>query len=206
MVKSFSIFFVGLLFVLGDINAQNIILGIKGGLDFAKISGKSFLASYSPSFEAGGYAGFKLNSKLTLQTELVYSQQIEKVNSDQLQNVVYIGGISNSAVNSDATIGSVSLPILIKFKVNSLFSIDAGPAFVLNAYTSENIFQSGRVAFKPIDLSVSGGATLNLSGFNIYARYNHGLTNINNYDNLDSWKSRQLSFGLEIPIKSFKKA
>jgi len=206
MGRAFFLFFLGVLLVNIESNAQNVVVGLKGGMDFAKISGKSFIASYSPSFEAGAFLGIKLNATWGLQTELVYSQEVEKINTDQLQNVVYIGGVANSAVSSDATIGSVSLPILIKYQINNLFSLYAGPSIALNAYTNENIFQSGQVSFKPIDLSLCGGANLNLSGFSVYARYNHGMTNINNFDNRDPWLSRRMSFGLEIPIKNFKKA
>ena len=206
MGRTLFLVYLGILSVNMESNAQNVVVGLKGGMDFAKISGKSFIASYSPSFEAGAFLGVKLNAAWGLQIELVYSQEIEKINSDQLQNVVYIGGIANSAVSTDATIGSVSLPVLVKYKINNLFSLVAGPTFALNAYTNENIFQNGQVSFKPIDISLCGGATLNLSGFNLYARYNHGLTNINNYDNRDPWLSRRMSFGLEIPIKNFKKA
>jgi len=118
--------------------------------------------------------------------------------------VVYTGGIVNSDVSSTATIGAITVPFLVTYKINNLFSLNAGPAFSANTYTNENIFQNGQVAFKTTDLSICGGATLNLSGFDFYFRYTHGLNNINNYDNQDDWKSRRMSFGLEIPIKSFK--
>lgn len=198
------LFLFGLLVVFVTSNAQKVIIGMKGGLDFSKISGKSFSSSYSPSFEAGAYTAIRINSKWGIQTELVYSQGIEKINSDGMLQVVYTGGIVNSDVSSTATIGAITVPFLVTYKINNLFSLNAGPAFSANTYTNENIFQNGQVAFKTTDLSICGGATLNLSGFDFYFRYTHGLNNINNYDNQDDWKSRRMSFGLEIPIKSFK--
>jgi len=197
------LFLFGLLTVFVEGNAQKVILGMKGGLDFSKISGKYFSNSYSPSFEAGEYTAIRINSKWGIQTELVYSQGIEKINSDGLLNVVYMNDASK-IVSSTATIGAITLPILLTYKINNLFSLNAGPAISANIYTNENIFQNGQVAFKTTDLSICGGATLNLSGFDFYFRYTHGLNDINNYNNLDTWKSRRISLGLEIPIKSFK--
>ncbi len=205
MGRSVILLLIAIFSIVVECKSQKIVVGIKGGIDFAKISGKSFLSNYSPSFEGGGYVRFRLNSVLGLQTELLYSQQIEKINIDKL-NVVYNynGSTINSLVNGTATIGSISLPILLTYRVNNLISVTAGPAVSLNAYTDENIFQNGTVAFKQNEISFCGGANLNLNGFSFYLRYNHGLSNINNYNSIDTWKSRRMSFGLEIPIKSFK--
>ena len=203
MGRTVFLFIIGLFLLFSVGNAQQVAIGIKGGLDFAKISGESFLGNYSPSFEGGAFATLKLNAKWGLQTELVYSQEIEKVNADALQTV-YNNGIANNLVTTTATIGAITLPLLVTYQINNLFSLNAGPAFTLNSYTNENLFASGQTAFKQTDVSLCGGASLNLGGVSFYARYTHGLTSINNYDNNDSWKSRRLSFGLEIPIKHFK--
>ncbi len=201
------LFIVSTLFAVVNANAQKVVWGLKGGLEFSKIAGKSFSPSYSPSFEAGGYAAIKLDSTWGIQTEIVYSQQGEKINQSQLSTIYNSTPAANPSANNIATIGSVTVPILVTYKLNNFFSLMAGPAFTFNTYTNQNLFSRGERAFKETEVSLNAGANLNLGGVNFYVRYNHGLSDINLYNtgaNIDSWKTRRMSFGLEVPIKSYK--
>ena len=193
------------MFVLSlSVNAQKTVIGLKGGLDFTKINGESFSNSYTGSFNVGAYLESRINDKWGWQTELVYNQGNEKINSVGL-NTVYSGGASNLSVSTSATIGSISLPVLATYKLNNYFSLHAGPQVSVNAYTNENIFQNGTVAFKAVDFAACIGGKLDLNGVKFCLRYNHGLTNINNYDGRDKWLNRQINFGMEIPFFKLKK-
>ena len=186
-------------------NAQKTVIGLKGGFDFTKINGESFSSNYSTSFNAGVYLASKINNRWGWQTEVVYNEGNEVINPDGL-NTVYPNGLSNSTtLNNAAIIGSVSIPLLATYKLNNFFSLEAGPQFSVNAYTSENIFNSGVVAFKETDFAACVGVKLDLGGVKFYTRYNHGLTNINNYDGRDKWLNRQINFGLEIPLIKLRK-
>jgi hypothetical protein len=44
------------------------------------------------------------------------------------------------------------------------------------------------------------GAQLNILMLRVYARYNIGLTNINNIDDRDKWTSQQIQVGLGLKL------
>jgi hypothetical protein len=52
------------------------------------------------------------------------------------------------------------------------------------------LLQDGAEAFKSGSVSLLGGVQLNILSFRIYGRYGMGLTNLNNIDTQDKWKSR----------------
>ena len=53
---------------------QSIQWGLKAGVNYFKIGGRSFDNTYSPSFSGGGYAEINFSSKWALQPELLFNQ------------------------------------------------------------------------------------------------------------------------------------
>ena len=185
--------------------AQPITFGIKGGIDFTKLTGQSFGGNYATSFNAGIYATSKFNQKWGWQTELVYNDGLENINSDGFLQVYQPNtGANNSTLNNSATIGALTIPFLITYKLNNFFSLHAGPQVSFNAYTNQNMFINGSVPFKEADFWGVVGANLDLGGINFYLRYNNGFTNINKIGG-DTWNNRQINFGMEIPIYTIHK-
>ena len=45
-----------------------------------------------------------------------------------------------------------------------------------------------------------GGVELKLSSFRIYGRYALGLSNLNDIDNKDKWKSQSIQIGIGLAI------
>jgi len=64
----------------------------------------------------------------------------------------------------------------------------------------KNFLQNGREAFKNGDFSLVAGAQVKLAQLRVTGRYIIGLSNINDIDNQDKWKSQviQLSLGIAL--------
>jgi len=189
-----------LLLVLNG-NAQKIGVGLKGGLSLTEVTANVFTPKYTASFQIGGYAEKKLNKKWGLQSELLLNI-VSTQKSDQFDKIYY--NYQTLSASDKAKIYYLSLPVLATYKLNNTISLMLGPQFSATVGSNENLFRNGTPAFKTLDLSLTGGAKFDFNGVKLYGRYNYGLTDINNYDNRDTWKNMQINIGLEIPIVNIK--
>lgn len=159
----------GFLLLAGlSVFAQDPKFGAKAGLNIARtnntLNGKS-------DFKAGLNAGFLAHIHLTpafsLQPELVYSNQGGKVG------------------NVNLSLHYINVPLLLQYNFDNGFRIQGGPqvGFLVGVTdkidgTSSNVFDDSD--FKDIDFSVPVGLSyLGYSGFGVDARYNIGVTKIN---------------------------
>jgi hypothetical protein len=62
------------------------------------------------------------------------------------------------------------------------------------------LVQNGKEAFKKGDFSMLGGVQLKFSSFRVYGRYALGLSNLNDIDNKDKWKSQGFQLGVGLAI------
>jgi hypothetical protein len=65
---------------------------------------------------------------------------------------------------------------------------------------SNTLVQNGKNAFKSGDFSMLGGAQVNIMHLNIYARYVIGLSNLNNIDSKEKWKSQSIQIGVGLTL------
>ena len=169
--------------VLGftNVNAQKINFGIKGGLNFANISGdntKNFDAV--TSFNFGVLSEIPISDKFSFQPELLYSGQGYSFNDNTV------------------ALGYLNVPLMGKYYVTKGFSVEAGPqiGYLLSA-KNESI--NVKDSFKSVDFGVNFGLGYKLdNGLNFGARYNMGVSNINKVDNSSNKNTNgvlQLSVG-----------
>lgn len=169
---------------LVNVNAQDIKFGVKAGLNLAFITGDN-TEDLTPNtdFHFGIMAEWKVSNKFALQPEIIYSRQGSDLNIESE------GRISLNYLN---------VPIIGKYYVTKRLSLEAGPqiGFLLST-------KGGTLNYKDLlkttDFGVNFGVGYKLdNGLNFSARYNLGLTNINNVDGF-SEKNRngvvQLSVG-----------
>lgn len=170
-----GILIVGLIFIQTNTsNAQSF--GVKGGVDFAKLSysnsGGSISSSSTTGFVIGGYATFEMSSGIMLQPELLYVQKGSESSF----------GSSTTTTNLDY----IEIPVLAKYSFSAGSSsfkpyAAAGPylAFNMNAET-EGGGQTTDISdnVKGTDFGLAGEVGANISGFNIGLRYDLGLTDI----------------------------
>lgn len=177
-----AVFFVLTLF---SVNAQQIKLGVKAGVNFATITGDTEGVDSRTSFHAGAVAEFSLVEKLFLQPELLYSSQ----------------GAKSGSPTDELKLDYLNIPVLAKYFVAEGFSIEVGPqiGFILSAKeeydgTSEDVKDS----LKSTDFGLNFGIAYEMkTGLNFDARYYLGLSNISDVGGSGNFKNGvfQISIG-----------
>ena len=170
-----------------SVNAQEVKFGAKAGVNFASIGGdETGNVDGRTSFHIGGVAEIVISDKFSFQPELLYSAQGAKdTYEDEFEKE-----------ESTLMLGYINIPLMAKFYVADGFSLEAGPqvGFLLNAeaendYTDKEdpeFNESTTVDVKEFASGIDFGVNLGLgykleSGLNFGARYNLGLSNINDY-------------------------
>ena len=182
--------------IISATHAQSFHLGIKGGADINKITGQSFSDEFSFNYHLGAFAQIGLGKKFFVQPELVFNQFKQDTSSnfsDIYKNVL-------SSTHSDVKLNYLSIPILLGYKVSNIMSIEAGPQFAILKEKNVSLLENGKDAFKKGDFSMLAGVQFKLSSFRIYGRYAIGLTNLNDIDNKDKWKSQSFQVGVGLAI------
>jgi len=133
--------------------------GIKGGVNFANLSGSDADGFDSlTGFHIGAIAEFSIFQNLALQPELLYSVQGAK-----LEDVDY-------------ELGYLTLPVMAKFYLNDKLSIHAGPQFGLLISEGNGLEEADN---NTTDFGISAGLQYKvIGGLFIQGRYNSGLSEI----------------------------
>ena len=173
--------------------SQGLKIGIKGGATINKLSGKSFNEQFSFGYHIGGFAELGIGKKWALQPEVLFNQ----TNVDTSRN---FSSIYNFNKVTQVKLQYLSIPLLLDYKANKLITLQAGPQFGILMNKSNTLVQNGKAAFKSGDLSLLGGLQLKLLGFRFYGRYVIGLSNLNDIDNKDKWKSQSIQLGIGIAL------
>jgi hypothetical protein len=194
--KTRNVFFLSIFFLIvtaSGAQAQFFSLGAKGGVNIFKISGQSFSQQFRFGYTLGGFAELNFSKKWGLQPELMWSQTNTQTTNDF--NMIY-GGVTGQ----DISLNYISIPILLTYRPIPMLSFQAGPQYGILISQNSNLFDNGTNAFKNGDFSIVAGAQLNLGHLVAGARYMVGVSNINDIDNQDTWKSQgfQLYIGIKI--------
>ena len=158
--------------------AQNVNVGIKGGLNIYNINNSNGVKYDNLlGFNLGLIGHIHLAKQLALQPELVYSAQGAKFTS--------------SGVESKIQLGYINVPLLLQYMFDNGFRLQAGPqvGFLVNAKIKKpNSTIDVKDRFKKVDVGLGAGiGYVNPStNFGIDARYNLGLSNINDNSSVKS--------------------
>jgi hypothetical protein len=174
-------------------SAQGFRAGIKAGANMNKVSGQSFKDGFDLSYHVGGFAEIDFNKKWGIQPELLWSQS--RTTRSSGFNAIY-SGILNPNSDQDIRLDYLAIPILLRYNVGSMLSLNAGPQFGILINQNDNLLQNGQKAFKNGDFAMVFGGQLNFDFVRIYGRYNIGLQNINDIDNKDKWTNQQIQLGI----------
>ena len=160
---------------LTEVHAQKINFGAKAGLNIASITGDN-TDNLDPitDFHFGIQAEISISEKFSFQPELLYSGQGSKVHLNYL-----------------------NIPLMGKYYVSKGFSLEMGPqlGFLLSAKNDDT---DAKDAFKSLDFGVNFGIGYKLdNGLNFSARYNLGLSDINDINGFSD-KNRNGVFQLSI--------
>ena len=178
-------------------NAQaQLAVGIKGGLNFAKLDVSSSIASnfeHRTGFHAGAFTLIKL-TKIGIQPEIIFSRQGSKfqLNSQDLE----------------ANFDYINIPIILKLYTVAGINLQFGPQFgFLSKAEAETVINGVKTMsdvkdlYKDSDLSLALGVGWDLPfGLMLDARYNLGIKDISDGPNNNETKNQvwQISAGLKI--------
>ena len=168
-------------FGLTNTNAQDVKFGLKAGVNFATIAGDDSGGIDSrTAFHAGGMVEIMISDKFAFQPELLYSAQ-----GFQVEGI-------------DAKIDYLNVPLMAKFFVAEGFSLEVGPqvGFLVSAKVGP---EDVKDFVKGIDFGVNAGLGYQLdNGLNFSARYNLGLSNINDGEGSDDIKNQNGVFQISV--------
>lgn len=177
----------------GEASAQKLHVGIKGGANINKLTGKSFNDQFSFGYHVGGFFSVGLGKKFAIQPELLFNQ-INVDTAGAYSTVYQFNKVSKVKLKY------MSIPILLNYKPVKYITLQAGPQFGILTNKNKTLVQNGQAAFKSGDFSMLGGVQVNISHLNIYARYAVGLSNLNDIDNKENWKSQSIQIGLGLTL------
>jgi hypothetical protein len=182
--------------VATSISAQGVKLGIKAGANVYKIDDKSFSNEFKWGYHIGGMAQLMFSKKWGIQPEVLFVQTSTKTgySFDTLYNSINPGTVKNVKLDQ------LSIPVLINWRPISLLMFQAGPQFSILMAKDQNLLQNGKSAFKNGNVALLGGVELNLLLLRIYGRYGVGITNVNNINSNDKWKSSTIQVGAAITL------
>ncbi|MBA9072710.1 hypothetical protein GGR22_000836 [Flavobacterium gossypii] len=170
-MKKFLLLAVVTVLGFANVNAQKIKFGAKGGLNFASISGDNTKdIDAVAAFNFGLLSEIPISDKFSFQPEVMFSGQ----------------GYSFKDNDNLVALNYLNVPLMGKYYLTKGLSIEAGPqlGFLLSA---KNEKKDVKDSFKTFDFGVNFGLGYKLdNGLNFGARYNLGLTDINNLDNSSS--------------------
>lgn len=192
-MKNFILTTTAIIMLAASGYAQGFGFGLKAGANLTKVSGKSFSEEFDLGYQLGAFTEIDFTKNLGIQPELLYSQVNTKRSSGF--NSIY-NNLAEPNGSSNIELSYLSIPILLRYNIGKVLTLNVGPEFSILVDHDENLFANGRDAFKKGDFSMVGGVGLNLSKLRVYGRYNIGLTNINDIDEQDKWKNQQLQLGL----------
>jgi outer membrane protein with beta-barrel domain len=169
--------------------AQSFHAGIMAGANLNKIDGQSFKSEFDFGYHAGAFVEIGLGKKFSIEPQVLFVQ----TSTDTTNNFSTVYNTNNL---SNVTLNYLSIPLLANYKLSNLLSIQVGPQYGILLNSNENLQQNGKDAFKQGDFSMLGGLQLNILSFRVYGRYAIGLSNLNDIDNQNQWKSQTIQIGV----------
>ena len=168
--------------------AQNVHFGIKGGMNASELQyNDNTKFDTKIGFHAGLLAHIHTrNSQWAIQPELFYSLEGAKR---------IVAGNKNSF-----NLGYLNIPLLAQYLFDNGFRIEAGPqiGFLTSAKSkTDNTSVDIKDNFKSTAFSIPVGVGyLTTSGFGFDARYNFGISDINNTSSSTKVQSNVFQFGI----------
>ncbi|SHG67208.1 Outer membrane protein beta-barrel domain-containing protein [Chryseolinea serpens] len=176
--------------------AQGVSGGIKAGLNLSNMtfssSGYTTSPSFSPALHGGVYLTAMFSEHLGLQPEVLFSGQGYKA-GDQKYALNYI-----------------TVPVLVRYNVNSLLSFHAGPQVGFLMSAKEKVSSTStdiKDDLKSTDMGVAAGIGIDLPmKLNFSFRFVKGLSNVaSNDDNTNDVKAKNYALQFSVGYKLFGK-
>ena len=181
----------GLFAIIGakaQADSDLVQIGVKGGVNFATVSGDDFDSPDSrTSFNAGFVAEIPFSERFSIQPEVLYSGQGFDIKQSEQNNFL------DNDQNVEYQLDYIQVPLLAKIYLVKGLNVQAGPqiGFKINEeIDAQPNDDAGDIDLEDIsetediDISLAAGVEYKFdSGFFIQGRYNYGFTElIKDYD------------------------
>jgi hypothetical protein len=181
-----------LLFISFSAFSQGLSFGIKGGATLGKMTGQAFKDQFTLGYHVGAFAtvGF---GKFGIQPEVLFNQ----TNVDTASNFSQVYQFNHV---DKVQLKALTIPVLLNYNLNKIITLQAGPQFGILIDNNKSFVQNGTDAFKSGNFSLVGGVQLHLLKFRVYGRFIGGLTDLNNVQSSDTWKTSAIQLGVGIGL------
>ncbi len=162
--------------------------GVKAGVNINKITGQSYKEGFNYNYLLGGFMQFNFSKTFGFQPEINFVQASSEFSNDasDVYDDLFITGSQRKA-----KLNYLKVPLLLNINVgpSKRVKLQLGPQVggllkqsVDSLYDNHDIFKKG-------DWSAVGGLWIQLPFVNIGGRYELGLTNLNDINNNEKWRS-----------------
>lgn len=188
-----------------SLSYSQFTIGPKSGVNMSKLYNSDIDSNFKFGFHVGGFVKYNFTSSLSVQPELMYSQQSSFIDVSLIDygGNVYFNGLK-------ITYQYLHLPVLVNCNLgNSHFYLEFGPQLdyhLKSKYSLDNNDFKDDVLneWKKIVFSAVGGLGYNFNnGLSFSARYCHGLSN--SIKKLPLHKNRCIQFSLAYNLSFISK-
>jgi len=164
-------------------------IGAKAGVNVNKINGQAYKDGFNYNYLLGVFMQFNFSKTFGLQPEFNFVQSSSEFtnSSSTIYDDLFLDGSQKKA-----KLDYLKVPLLLNINVgpSKRVKLQVGPQYgnVLKQ-TVDSLKSTGDI-FKKADWSAVGGLWLQIPFINLGARYEVGLTNLNDIDNQQKWKSQ----------------
>ena len=185
----------------------DIHIGIKGGANFARMSGNTWTGGYRSGLHGGAFlsAGVK---KIGGQIEAIYSNATYTAQGSQLYNLNKITPILNdlkdTANNGSFSASYISIPILLNLKLFGNAIIQLGPQYTtqISINDKDNLVKDPDNLFNTSNMSGVVGLWLKLPlKLNAGVRYTFGFSDMNFMSQSETWKNNSIQVHVGFAFK-----
>mgnify|MGYP000471024868 CR=1 FL=1 len=173
--------------------AQSLHFGLKAGTNLQKIDGIPFKDKFTFGYQGGAFATIGITSKFGIQPEVLFSS-VSADTATQFSTVYGFKQVDKIKLNY------LDIPVLLNIKAATFLTIQAGPQFSVLLDKNKSLLKNGEAAFKESNVGAAAGLQFNFTKIKIYGRYVAGLNNLNDVNNADKWKSRNIQVGVGFKI------
>jgi|SRR5665647_439490 len=164
-------------------------IGAKGGVNINKITGQSYKSGFNYNYLLGAFMQFNFSKTFGLQPEINFVQSSSEFSNDA--STVYDDLFYNGSQRK-AKLNYLKVPLLLNINIgpSKRVKLQLGPQVGGLIKQSVDSLKNNVDIFKKGDWSAVGGLWIQIPFINLGARYEIGLTNLNNIDNSEKWKSQ----------------
>jgi hypothetical protein len=167
-------------------------IGAKGGVNINKITGKSYKEGFNYNFQAGVFLQFNFSNRFGLQPEVNFVQTSAEFSNDA-NDIYYDLFLGGSQKKSKLNFLEVPLLLNINVGVSKRVKLQLGPAYGgLLKQTVDSLKSNANNIYRNGEWAAIGGLWIQIPFVNMGARYKLGLTELNDIDNRQSWKSQSI--------------